>query len=118
MANKVMNKVSKKTFGKKVDTVADYVDIVSQMIAEYFNRRYKIEQRVEDIRRATLRTLYQLKKEFVKSIVEAIFLTTGLLALIVGTVLLLSHYIAIEYILIFYGLVVTILVLLRIKVDV
>ena len=111
-------KTSKGGFAKSADSVADYIDIISQMIAEYFNRRYKIEKRVDDIKRATIRTLFTLKKEFIKTIVETLFLVTGLLALIVGTMLYLSRYILVEYILLFYGLVVTIVVLMHLKVDV
>ncbi len=116
--NKVMKKASKKTLGKSVDSVADYIDLVSQIIAEYFNRRYKIEKKVEDIKKATFHALYSLKREFVKTMVESLFLATGLLALILGTIILLARYIDIEYILIFYGLIVTIAILLRLKVDV
>jgi len=112
-----MRKVSKKTIGKKVDTVADYIDIVAQMIAEYFNRRYKIEKKVEDIKTATLHALFTLKKEFIKSLVEGLFLVTGLLALVVGVILYLSRWTSLDYILIAYGLIVSIAVLLRMKVD-
>ncbi len=116
--NKVIEKVSKKTIGKSIDTFADYIDLISQMIAEYFNRRYKIEKKVDDIKKATFHALYSLKREFLKTMIESLLLATGLFALILGTIILLARYIDIEYILIFYGLVVSIAVLLRLKVDV
>jgi len=116
--NKVFGKFSKKTIGKSVDNVADYVDILSQMVVEYFSRRYKIEKKVDDIKITILKAMYSLKKEFMKSVIETLFLTTGLLALITGSILLMSKYVALEYILIFYGLIVSIAVLLRLKVDV
>ena len=115
--NKVVRKVSKKTIGQSVDTVADYIDLMSQLVAEYFNQRYKIKKKVEDIRKATLRSLYALKKEFMKSVVEALFLVTGLLALVVGIIILLANYFPLESILIVYGLIVTIVVLLKMKVN-
>lgn len=115
--NKKMENFSKKTIGKSVDTVADYVDIVSQMIVEYMNQRYKIEQKVGDIKKATLRSLYALKTNFIKSIVEALFLTTGLLALVVGIIILLTRVIALEYILIGYGFIVSLVVLMKMKVK-
>jgi hypothetical protein len=116
-ADKMMQKVSKSTLGTAVDTVADYADLVSQFVVEYFNQRYKIKKKVEDVKRATIQALYDLKKEFIKSIVEALFLVTGILALVVGIILLMSRYIPLEYILILYGLVVTIVVLLKMKVS-
>ena len=42
--NILINKLSKKTLGSKVDTVADYIDLLSQLVAEYFNQRYKIKK--------------------------------------------------------------------------
>jgi hypothetical protein len=118
MANKIIRKVSKKTTGKSVDTVADYVDLIAQIIVEYIDTRYKVKKKVEDIKKATLNTLYELKKGFVKPIVEGIFLATGLLALILGIIILMAKFVPIEFILIVYGLIVTIFVLLRMKVRV
>ena len=111
-------KESKKSKGKTFDTVNDYIDIVSHMIVEYFNKKYKIEKKVEDIKKATMTTLYSLKKEFIKTIIESLFLATGIFALILGSILFVSKFVALEYLLIFYGLIVTIIVLLRLKVDV
>ncbi|MDD5086680.1 MAG: hypothetical protein PHV16_02915 [Candidatus Nanoarchaeia archaeon] len=117
MANKVIRKISKKTTGKSVDNVADYIDLIAQIIVEYIDTRYKVKKKVEDIKKATVNTLYTLKKGFVQSIVEGIFLATGLIALILGIIILMSRYVPIEFILIVYGLIVTILVLLKIKVK-
>jgi len=117
MASRLIRKISKKTTGKSVDTVADYVDLIAQIIVEYIDTRYKVKKRVEDIKKATVNTLYELKKGFVKSIVEGIFLATGLIALILGVIILMARFISIEYILIVYGLIVTIFILLKMKVK-
>ena len=117
-AAKIMQKVSKSTLGTAVETVADYADLISQFVVEYFNQRYKIKKKVEDVKRATVQALYDLKKGVINSIVEALFLVTGLLALVVGIILLMSRYVPLEYILIVYGLVVTIVVLLKMKLTV
>jgi hypothetical protein len=116
--SKVMKDISRSTIGRTVDNVADYVDLVSQLIVEYFNQRYKIQKKVEDIKRATLQTLFALKIGFIKTMVETMFLLTGLLALIVGMILLLTKVMPLEYVLIGYGLIVCIIVLLRMKVKV
>lgn len=116
--NKTMRKVSKKTIGSKVDTVADYVDILSQMVTEYLNQRYKIEQKVENIKYMTLKTLYDFKKQVISSVVEIIFLSTGVLALIIGIVMILSKVLPLELIFIFYGLIVTLGVMFTMKTHV
>ncbi len=113
--NKVLQKASKKTIGRRVDTVADYVDIASQMFAEYLDQRYKIKKKVEDIRKVTIQTLFRLKKEFVKTIVETLLLSTGLLALIAGIILVLNKYFPIEYLLLAYGGIGLLYVLLFMK---
>jgi len=116
--NRTMRKIGKKTIGKAVDNVNDYVDILSQLVSEYFNQRYKIKKKVSDIRLMIIKSLYLLKKEFIKMLVEALFLVTGLLALVLGVILVLAWYIPLEIILVVYGLVVTIFVLMKIKLDV
>jgi hypothetical protein len=115
--SKIIRKFSKKTIGKTVDTVADYVDLASQLVVEYFNQRYKIEKKVEEVKKAILQALYALKTGFIRSIVEAIFLATGLIALIVGVVMIITKVIPLEYVLIGYGLIACMIVLLRMKVN-
>jgi len=113
--NKVMGKISSKTIGKKVDTVADYIDIVSQMIAEYFNQRYKIKKKVEDIKNGILDSLYQFKSSVFRSILEIFFLLTGITALLIGLAIFLSRFVALDILLIAYGLVVSFGVLVTAK---
>ncbi|MBW2967628.1 hypothetical protein KY362_04020 [Candidatus Woesearchaeota archaeon] len=106
-SKKKIQKFSKSTAGVAVDTVSDYVDIVSQMIAEYFNQRYKITKKVEEIKNATLNTLFSLKRQFVRTMVEVLFLMTGLLALIAGVIMVVSKVIPLEYVLLGYGVLVS-----------
>lgn len=115
--SKRLRRFSDKTIGHTVDTVADYVDIFSQLVAEYLNQRYKVEKKVEDIRRATKAALYSLKREFIKSIVETLFLVSGLLAVVLGGILFLSRFAPLDMILLVYGLLITIGVLLKVKIS-
>jgi len=101
----------------KIDNVSNYVDLISQMVVEYFNQRYKIKKKISDVRNATVGALYCLKKEFVKTLVETLFLMTGLFALLLGIIMLLTRYIPLDILLIMYGVIVTIVILLRMKVD-
>ncbi|MFC1740946.1 hypothetical protein ACFL3V_00215 [Nanoarchaeota archaeon] len=114
-SSKKIKKFSKSTLGTGVETVADYVDIFSQMVTEYFNQRYKIKKKVEDVKKGIQGALYSLKREFLKSMVEALFLFTGLAALIVGLVLFLNRYVPLEYVFLGYGFLVTIIVLIKTK---
>ncbi|RLG15895.1 MAG: hypothetical protein DRN71_00215 [Candidatus Nanohalarchaeota archaeon] len=116
--NKIIENISKKTIGKSADTVADYIDLLSQMISEYLNQRYKIERKVEDIKSAAIQILFLFKREFVKTILETLFLVTGIFALIGGVVMLMSRYIPLDILLIGYGFIVTLAVLLRMKLKV
>lgn len=117
-SNKLMQKFSKSAAGMAVDTVSDFVDILSQMVTEFLNQKYKLKQKVEDVKNATIKTLYHIKKEFLKSIVEAFLLISGLATLLIGGIIFLSRFIPLEFILLSYGVVVTIWVLLKVKVDV
>jgi uncharacterized membrane protein len=103
-----------KGFG--IPNVADYIDVAAQMVADFFERRYQIKRRVEDIRKSILDMLYSVKRGFIVSIIEALFLSTALLALIVGVIMLLSRIIPLEFIFIGYGLIVSLIVLWRMKV--
>ena len=105
-ASKKLEKFSKTTLGSAVETVSDYVDILSQIIVEYVNQKYKIRQKVEDVKQATLNTLYALKRNFIRTMVESFFILTALLALVVGVVMLLKKVMPLEYVFLGYGLII------------
>lgn len=100
---------------KKTAKFADHVDMLSHVVAAYLDERYKIRRKIEDVRTNTIAGLYALKRGFITSIVEALLLTTGILALILGVILLLNYVLPIEFILVGYGLIVCLFVLLRMK---
>ncbi|MBN1544131.1 hypothetical protein JW898_01565 [Candidatus Woesearchaeota archaeon] len=105
-ASEKLKKFSKTTLGTTVETVSDYVDILSQIMVEYVNQKYKVKQKVDDVKRATMTTLYSLKRGFIRTMVESFFILTALLALVVGVVLLLNKVMPLEYIFLGYGLLV------------
>ncbi len=105
-ASKKLKKFSKTTLGTTVETVSDYVDILSQIVVEYVNQRYKVQQKVEDVKQATLNTLYTLKRNFIRTMVESFFILTALLAFVVGIVMLLKRIMPLEYVFLGYGLIV------------
>jgi len=115
--NKIIEKISKTTLGTSLDHVSDFVDLISQFISEYFDQKYKIQKKAEDVKRATLKSLYALKKEFIKSIVEGAVLATAVLSLILGVLIVLAKVMPLEYVFILYGLVVTMFILFRMKTE-
>lgn len=103
---------------KNSEKQKNYFDVIVQFITDFIDQRFKIKQRVDDVKKATIDALYKLKLNFMKTIVESLLLFTGLLALIAGVLLVLRDYFPLKYILLGYGLIVTILVLLRTKLKV
>lgn len=115
--NKIIENISEKTLGSKVDTVADFIDLFSQIVVEYFNQRYKISKKIEDIKQGVLDTLYAFKRAVVRTVIELVLIITAILALIVGSIMLISRYIPLEFVLIFYGFFVMIILLFTMKVK-
>ena len=117
--------MTKKT-KNKLDQIADAVDVSASLIGGYIKNRYEIEKRIDDLKEKTeakteeikkeaIQSAYEIKKGFVRAVVELILLSTGLTALIVGLLILIHHYVPLEIVLIGYGLAVTIIVLLQMK---
>jgi len=115
--NKIIEKISEKTTGKKVDTVADFIDLFSQLVVEYFNTRYKISKKIEDIKRGVFNTLYAFKRAVVRTVIEVVLIITAILALVGGILILLSRYVPIEYVLIGYGIFIIVFLLFTMKVK-
>ncbi len=109
-----------------VGTVLDAVDVGAKIASAYVDQRYKITKTVDDIKDKTERKVgeikqeavesaYKVKRGFIQTIVESILLATGILSLIGGIIILLSKQVPIEYVLIAYGLLVTLIVLYQSK---
>ncbi|MFH0862397.1 MAG: hypothetical protein V1875_05130 [Candidatus Altiarchaeota archaeon] len=94
----------------------DVVDSLGGVFFKYFLDRYRLEDKIEqvkedakqkagEIKAEAIKTGIALKKAVFRTIVEAIFLTTGLLALIIGVMLIVSDVIPLKYVLVVYGAV-------------
>ncbi len=112
--------------GTPLGSVLDVVDGVGAFLFKLFMDRYEVEERIEEvksdaakkaqeIKAEAVKTGYAVKKAFFRAIVEAIFLTTGLLALIGGAVLVVSDAVPLKYVLLGYGIAVTAVVALKLK---
>jgi uncharacterized membrane protein YbhN (UPF0104 family) len=77
--------------------------------------RHDTEKRVEELRDEAVRTGYELKKALLRTVVEGIFLTTGLLALILGAILVVADTVPLKYVLLAYGLAITALIVFTLK---
>lgn len=111
-----------------LDKTIGIVDATIKAFLGYLDHRYKVEKRIDEFKEETERkaeelkadaihSAYAVKKAFIRAIVEVILLSTGLLALIIGGVLLLDKLIGIEYVLVGYGLGVTLIVLFKMKMS-
>lgn len=86
-----------------------------QNLSEFIVKRLNFRQRIEEVKEEVARMLLQFKREVIRTLIEAILLTTGLLSLIVGVIILIERHYALEYVLIAYGLIVTIFVILGMR---
>lgn len=100
----------------------DVMKGVGRLFSSVLSIESKVEEikeeathKVEEIKAEAVRTAYAIKKAILRTVVESILLTTGILSLIAGLILLLKKIIPIEYILIGYGLLVTLFVALTVK---
>jgi hypothetical protein len=112
--------------GVPLGSVMDVFDGISSFLFSVFKQRYRVDERieqikedaqrkVEEIREEAIRTGYAIKKAFFSAIVEAIFLSTGLLALVIGTIMVVSDYVPMKYVLVGYGALVVIIILIRFR---
>ena len=94
-----------------------------QLLAQKYQVEKKVEEfkeetqeRVEELRTEAIRTGYEVKRAFLRTVVESILLGTGLISLIAGIMLMASRVIELpEYILISYGAIVTVYVIFTMK---
>jgi len=112
--------------GAPLGSVLDVVDGVGAFLFKMFLDRYEVEERIkevksdaarkaQEIKEEAVKTGYAVKKAFFRAIVEAVFLTTGLLALIAGGVLVVSDVVPLKYVLLGYGIAITAIVAVRLK---
>jgi len=114
------------SFGLPLGSALDVAEGAAGLLGRYLAQRYEVERRVqqlkdetaekvEEIRAEAVRTGYELKKALFRTIVEAILLVTGMVALIVGAIMVVGDIVDIKYVLVGYGFVVTMVVLFQLK---
>jgi hypothetical protein len=125
-AKKKAEKESEQTSGIPLGGALEVVEGAAGILGKYLAQRYEVEKRVEEIREETsekveeikeeaIRTGYEVKKAFFRTVVEAILLTTGMLSLIAGLILVVRDIIPLKYVLVGYGFVITLVVLFQLK---
>lgn len=95
----------------------NHFDSIFQFVTGFIEERLRVGERIEDAKRNVIETLYTFKRNMMKTVVESTLLLTGILALIAGGILVLKDYFQLKYILLAYGVIVTILVLLRTRLN-
>ncbi|MBD3260934.1 MAG: hypothetical protein GF334_04530 [Candidatus Altiarchaeales archaeon] len=104
----------------------DVLDSVLTLIYSYAKRKYELEEKIEEIKEETedrveeLReeatvAAYDAKKALLRTVIETIFLTTGILSLILGVLLIIRKYMPLEHVLVAYGLLIILVILVQMK---
>ncbi|MCX6695105.1 MAG: hypothetical protein NTU61_02250 [Candidatus Altiarchaeota archaeon] len=107
-------------------SVFDFIDGAGSFLLNYLSRRYEVDRKVEELkadarqqveklRKDAIEAGYALKKAFFRAVVEAVFLTTGLLALIIGVIMVLSDVVPLKWVLLGYGVIVTAFIAFQLK---
>lgn len=99
----------------KTDLIFDTIDSFLKVAVDYINERYQITKKVEDFRKDVIGLLYTLKRHLIRSIVEAVLIASGVLALILGIILFANRFLPLDIILMAYGVLMLIIVLGQIK---
>jgi len=111
-----------------VDRVVGGVETAAALMGDYLDRRYKIEKKVDELKGKTeakveelkaeaVHSAYEIKKGFVRAVIEIILLSTGIIAVIVGTLGILTRYFPLDVVLLAYGLIISLIVLLQMKTN-
>ena len=98
---------------KKENKWAGIIEIIMQPISSFFGEIVK--GKVIEIKESTLDALYRFKAQVLRSAVEGFLLLAGLAALLVGAMMYLSRYIALDILLLVFGLIVVFGVILTAK---
>jgi hypothetical protein len=107
-------------------TALDAFDGVGSFLYKLFLRRYRVEERIEDakeeakekvteLKEEAIKTGYAVKKAFFRAIVEAILLTTGIVALIAGTIMAVADLVPLKFVLLGYGVIMTAVIVFQLK---
>ena len=116
---------------KKKDTVdraLEGLETASSVVGSYLEHRYKLEEKVDDIKeqaedkvdelkKDAVHSAYEVKKGFMRAVIEILLLSTSILALVIGGIVLVSRAVSLEYVLLGYGLIVSIIVLAKMKLE-
>jgi hypothetical protein len=112
--------------GIPLGAAMDVVDGVGGFLFRLFMDRYRVEERIEQVKEdartkaeelkaEAIKTGYAVKKAFFRAVVEAVLLTTGMLALIVGIIMVVSDVVPLKFVLLGYGVLVTAYIALKLK---
>ncbi len=105
--------------GLPLGSAFEVVEGLAGMAVKLLAQKYQVEKKVEEIKEETqekveeirdeaIRTGYEVKRAFLRTVVESILIGTGILSLVIGLMVLASRVIEQpELVLIAYGIIVT-----------
>jgi hypothetical protein len=112
--------------GVPLGAAMDVVDGIGGFLLRLLKDRYRVDERIDqvkedarakaiEIKEEAIRTGYAVKKAFFRAVVEAVLLTTGMLALIVGLIMIVSDTVPLKFVLLGYGVLVCSFIALKLK---
>lgn len=102
---------------KKKNKVMSIVDALMKGVSDYIDTRYKITKKVEELKQESILLLYSFKKNFFRSLVEAVVLISAVVSLIVGSIMILNRYFYLDFILFFYGLLACLVIIFMLRLE-
>ncbi|HHQ44794.1 MAG TPA: hypothetical protein ENN13_01495 [Candidatus Altiarchaeales archaeon] len=107
-------------------SAVDVVEGVAGIVAKSLNAKQEVErkveklrqegaEKVEELREDAIDAGYAMKKALLRTIIESILLSTAIVSLIAGTIMLLKRAVEIEYVFIGYGLLVLVILAFQVK---
>lgn len=114
--------------GIPLGSAMDVFEGLGSLAVKLFSSKAQVEKKVDEFRKETgkqveelrdeaVRTGYEVKKAFLRAVVETILLASGILSLVLGLILLVKKMVPLEYVLLGYGFVILFFVLLTVKLS-
>ena len=102
---------------KKTTSYMDGFDSILKFGLDLINSKYKITKKIGDFKDDVVKTLYTFKRHTFRSVIELMVLVSGVVSLIVGSLIFVSRFFPWDAILAVYGLLILVFTALMVKLN-
>jgi len=102
---------------KKTTSYMNGFDSILKFGLDLINSRYKITKKIDEFKDDVVKTLYTFKRHTFRSVIELIVLLSGVVSLVVGSLIFVNRFFPWDAILAIYGLLVLIFTALMVKLN-